>query len=429
MSHANCLDYLERRGLLPLSLSPFCEVDSLILSICAYVDFDGILSGPQEDRFLPLPQVVSARMGQRTWDELGLFLDEDIPYLLQRVAASPRFASFRMGGYQNIRDETTGIQFAAVTFRLPDGTLFAAFRGTDDSLVGWKECFSMSFSAAVPAQRQSETYLADLAAGQSGKLRLGGHSKGGNLAIWAAVHADPLVRDRILRVYNHDGPGFSRDLTRSPAYRALSGRIVTFIPQSSVVGILLHQDSHYQVIHSLGTGTVGQHDPFSWEVDGPRFVYLSRRSAMGRRSAAALQGWIASMNTEEREEFTSVLFDLLASTNAKTLSQLTDSLVDGAFAIVKAYADLDRTTRWEMLRYLRRLLVNLGTGGRTGCSPRLPGRRPILGPHASFIPPKKGEFHEYRRSLRRPGGRTDRRDPRKSPSLSRHRLESQQPEK
>lgn len=364
MAYQNCLDYLERRGVLPFSLAPFCEVDNLILSVCAYIAFDGAAPSLNSGKFLPFPKVVNRLDDKRDWNKMGVLLDEQIPLLLENAAACPRFAALKIGCYESLLDEETGMQFAALTYRLPDGTLYVAFRGTDDTLLGWKECFSMSFSEAVPAQRRAEAYLAAVADRHPGKLRLGGHSKGGNLAVWAAVHASPTVRRRILHVYSNDGPGFSRDLTRSPEYRALAGRITTFIPQGSIVGTLLHQDSRYRVIKSHQTGAVGQHDPFSWEVRGTAFRYLPRRSRMGLRSTASLQGWVASMDAQEREEFTEVFFGLLGSTNAKTLSELTASLVDSTFTVIKSYADLDRTTRREMRDYLWRLLVNLGTGGR-----------------------------------------------------------------
>lgn len=376
MAYSNCLDYLSQRGMLPFSLSPFCEVDNLILSICAYLPFERILSDPSGTEQLSFSKAVKQLPRYDNGEKLGLLLAEQIPLLARKTAASPRFAPLRVGCCESILDEETEMQFAALTYFLPDGTLFLAFRGTDDTLVGWKECFHMSFSSSVPAQKQAEQYLARVAERYPGKLRLGGHSKGGNLAVWAAIHASPPVRNRILHVYSNDGPGFSRDLTRSTAYRALDGKISTFIPQASIVGILLHQDHHYYTIKSHETNAIGQHDPFSWEVNGPSFRYLTHRSPAGRRSAAALQGWIASMDPKEREEFTEVLFHVLSSNRAKTLSDLSASWVDSAFAMAKAYGNLDRATRREMREYLRRFLRSLSMANRPSAI-SLPSRRSI----------------------------------------------------
>ena len=364
MSRKNCLDYLEERGHLPFSQAPFCIIDSLILSVCAYAPLEGVLPGLSAQEALPFRQAVNRLTTQAGWDHTGVLMADQIPRLVVRTAESPRFAQVRLGCCESILDEETGTQFAALTWFLPDGTLYLSFRGTDDSLVGWKECFRMAFTFPIPAQKLAEDYLAQVAARHPGKLRLGGHSKGGNLAVWAAVHAQPMVRRRILRVDSHDGPGFTRDLTGTPAYQALAKRIRIFVPQSSLVGALLHQDRHCQVIRSHGSGTVGQHDPFSWEVEGTQYRLLPRRSAFGRKSAGTVHAWLAAMSPQEQEEFVEVLFHLLAAGHAKTLTDITSALADNALSMAKAYKALDRTTRREIRSYLRRMLVALGAVSR-----------------------------------------------------------------
>lgn len=370
MSQKNCLDYLEERGHLPFSQAPFCIIDSLILSVCAYAPLEGVLPGLSAQETLPFRQAVDRLTAQAGWDHTGVLMADQIPRLVVRTAECPRFAQVRLGCCESILDEETGTQFAALTCFLPDGTLYLSFRGTDDSLVGWKECFRMAFTFPIPAQKLAADYLAQVAARHPGKLRLGGHSKGGNLAVWAAVHAQPMVRHRILWVDSHDGPGFTRDLTGTPAYQALAKRIRIFVPQSSLVGALLHQDRHCQVIRSHGSGTVGQHDPFSWEVAGTQYRLLPRRSAFGRKSAETVHAWLAAMSPQEQEEFVEVLFHLLAAGHAKTLTDITSALADNALSMAKAYKALDRTTRREIRSYLRRMLVALGAVNRP--QPALP---------------------------------------------------------
>lgn len=374
MSRKNCLDYLEERGHLPFSQAPFCIIDSLILSVCAYAPLEGVLPGLSAQEALPFRQAVDRLTTQAGWDHTGVLMADQIPRLVVRTAESPRFAQVRLGCCESILDEETGTQFAALTWFLPDGTLYLSFRGTDDSLVGWKECFRMAFTFPIPAQKLAENYLAQVAARHPGKLRLGGHSKGGNLAVWAAVHAQPMVRRRILRVDSHDGPGFTQDLTGTPAYQALAKRIRIFVPQSSLVGALLHQDRHCQVIRSHGSGTVGQHDPFSWEVEGTQYRLLPRRSAFGRKSVGTVHAWLAAMSPQEQEEFVEILFHLLAAGHAKTLTDITSALADNALSIAKAYKALDRATRREIHSYLRRMLVALGAVSRPQpARPKHPG--------------------------------------------------------
>ena len=238
VGYGNCLDYLQRRGVLPFRVAPFCPVDDLILSLCAYLPFEQVLPGPRQGDWVPFPQAVEALTQRPGWDAVGLIMAKDTPALVRQAARSPRFQTLGLGCAAGVLDQQT--QFAALTFRLPDSTLYLAFRGTDDTLVGWKECFAMSYAFPVPAQALAQDYLVQVAQRHPGRLRVGGHSKGGNLAVWAALHAPPLLRRRILRVTSHDGPGFGQDLTRTRAYGALAPRLVTYIPQASLVGTLLH---------------------------------------------------------------------------------------------------------------------------------------------------------------------------------------------
>ena len=232
----NCLTYLRRRGRLPFRAASFGPVDNLILSLCAYDPFEWVLPGVESGVWLPFSQAVEKLTQQPGWDNMGLLMSPHTPELVVEAARSPRFRTLALGCMETVADQDT--QFAALTYRLPDGTLFLAFRGTDDTLAGWKECFAMSYSPSVPSQRLALDYLVRVATKYPGKLRLGGHSKGGNLAVWAAVHAPALLRRRILMVYSNDGPGFHRDLTHTPAYRGLAPRIVTYVPQASLVGAL-----------------------------------------------------------------------------------------------------------------------------------------------------------------------------------------------
>ena len=358
----NCLTYLRRRGRLPFRAASFGPVDNLILSLCAYDPFEWVLPGVESGVWLSFSQAVEKLAQQPGWDDTGLLMSPHTPELVVEAARSPRFRTLALGCMETVADQDT--QFAALTYRLPDGTLFLAFRGTDDTLAGWKECFAMSYSPSVPSQRLALDYLVRVATKYPGKLRLGGHSKGGNLAVWAAVHAPALLRRRILMVYSNDGPGFHRDLTHTPAYRGLAPRIVTYVPQASLVGALLHQDPRARTVKSHGHGTAGQHDPFTWEVHSGSFRFLPRRSRQAQREADGFRGWVDSMAPAERAEFTDVLFSLLSAAQAETLSELSEHWADTALAALGAYRALPPETRRDMLKYIWRFLRNLSTGGK-----------------------------------------------------------------
>ena len=257
---ANMFDYLTWRGDLTLSQSPFQDVDSLILSTLAYVFFDGILSESMEETvtiaqaaelYFARPQEVWKSRVEEDWE------------LLKHLAESERFSKMELCGYVNKLDFAAEKQFSALTILTGDGMAFVAFRGTDSSSVGWKEDFNMSFMDTVPSQQEAGIYLCRAAEYFSGKLRVGGHSKGGNLAVFAAAMCPEKVQERIVAVYNHDGPGFREGMLQREGYRAMLPRVQTFVPQSSVIGMLLEHEEEYVVIRSSQKGIM-QHDPYSF---------------------------------------------------------------------------------------------------------------------------------------------------------------------
>lgn len=356
MAFQNCLTYLKERGHLTFAEAPFCDIDNLILSMCAYGELEDFLPGINESTAVPFRDAVTRLTARPGWDHTGVVMAREIPTLLAEAARSPRFGPLPVGCCESIFDEGEGVQFAAFTWFLPDGTLYLSYRGTDDTLIGWQECFRMSYAFPIPAQKLAEDYLNSVASRHPGRLRLGGHSKGGNLAVWASLHADPQVRSRILRVYSNDGPGFTHSLTHTRAYRALSGRMVTFVPQSSVVGPLLHPTGSPTILYSRGHGLVRQHDPFTWQVEGTSFRTLPRFSRRGRFSAAAIHNWLETMSPEELAQFVEVLFSLLSANRAHTLTDIKTSPGASTLAAGKSYRALPPAQRRQIHRYLGRMV-------------------------------------------------------------------------
>lgn len=350
-------DYLLWRGDLTLAQAPFNEVDSVILAMASFMDFAGIVPGPGEPGAVPFRTAIARFDAMPDKNRrFGVIIPNDTLDLAHLAAESPRFADAELFAFENTIDEAREMQFAAVTFRLSDGTLFAAFRGTDDSIVGWKEDFNMTFMSHVPAQDRAAAYLNQIARQFPGGIRTGGHSKGGNLAIWSVVHAEPAVRQRVIRAYSNDGPGFSPEMLESAEYRQMRDRCITFVPQSSLVGMLLTHDENYQIIRSAQSGLL-QHDPFSWDVERDHYVYLTERSAFGEHSDAAMRLWIDSMTAEEKQTLIRDLFNVLESTGAKTLTELTDGGLKYFTVMRKTVAGYDKARRKNMNRLLARLVA------------------------------------------------------------------------
>ena len=317
---ANILDYLDWRGDLPFRADPFNEIDNYICSQLGTPDFSLII--PEDSRQLSLPNALetySSLWGERG-DDLGVLSSPMVLPLLRKCADTVRYGCVRLSHFVNIVDEVRSEQFSAVCVHLPDGSCYIAYRGTDDSILGWKEDFLLSVLDWVPAQRDALEYLERIAADIEGELILGGHSKGGNLAVYAAVNAPEEIQKRIRAVYNNDGPGFRESIQHTAGYERMAERIISILPQHSVVGVLLEQSGHPVIVKSSKAGPES-HDGMNWEVLGSRFVRcedFSRSSkAMNRAMAHAIDG----KTQAERREFVDDFFLLLTASGAKTLTE------------------------------------------------------------------------------------------------------------
>lgn len=277
----NMLDYV-RTELDTFDGRGFCTVDSLVLSWLAYTRL------PADDPALaPALGWEGVRLADLYRAEYfatyyaGMWGEEPGLDLLAAVAASPRFRDVRVMGYVDATDPQAEKQFAAMTFRLTEDLSYVAFRGTDASLVGWKEDFNLAYRCPVPSQVEAAHYLADAAARVGGDLLVGGHSKGGNLAVYAAATAPRDASGRVTRIFSHDGPGFLAEFLATEDYRRVEGRVEKTLPQSSVVGMLLEQQEGYRVVRS-NRAMIWQHDPFSWVVEGCDLVTLDGLTADAR---------------------------------------------------------------------------------------------------------------------------------------------------
>ena len=344
---ADILDYLSWRGDLTLAASPFNEVDNLILAELSFVPLAGYVPPLGAGESVPLWQAAERYFAHNPPHaiDMGILVPDRIPDLFWAMSQSVRFRDIGLSCFSEHLDLERAIQFAALTAELSDGTLYLSFRGTDDTLAGWKEDFAMSFTDTVPAQREALDYVHAVAAQyRRRRLRLGGHSKGGNLAVYGGVHCRPAVQKRIVQIYSNDGPGFRVSLLDTPEHGRVAERIVSIVPESSVVGMLMEHEEDYFVVRSNQIGLL-QHDGFSWEVLGPSFVHLPPDSPAIRRQDKAMKDLVASMNDTQRRHFTEGLFDILSSTNASTLKELADDGFKAARAMLRAMADLDAETR------------------------------------------------------------------------------------
>lgn len=309
---ADMFDYLLWRGDILFSQMGVNHVDALVFSTLAYVHYDDVVPG-EFGSFITLRDAAQALLSLPDADS-RCRVPNDLT-LLKAAAQTERFGRVGMTHYRSIFDPNADTQFAAVVFLLEDGTTFLSFRGTDNTLVGWKEDFNMAFQDTVPAQRLALDFVRTFAFVSQAPIFLGGHSKGGNLAVYAGAKCPPDIQSRIQRVYNHDGPGFSEAMMTDPGYLAIVPKIHTFVPQSSVFGMLLEHEEPFTIIRSSHIGLL-QHDPYTWEVLGGNFILMEELTADSRFLDRTFKTWLAGMTNEERGDFFDAVFDLLMLENA-----------------------------------------------------------------------------------------------------------------
>ena len=355
---ANLLDYLDWRGDLTLDQAPFNEVDNLILAELSFVDFKDIVPGPDEGESVVLREAAEAffaKFPQGEKIDMGVLVPGAIPEMLRKMADSRRFGDMKLNCFVDHLDVGKGEQFAALAIETGDKGMYLSFRGTDDTLAGWKEDFELACMPEVPAQKKAVAYTWAVAKQfPRKKLRLGGHSKGGNLAVYAGVFCPENVQKRIIAVWSNDGPGFHNDLLDLPEHRRIAERIFSIVPKSSVVGMLLEHEEDYTVVDSDQLGFM-QHDGFSWQVVGDHFITLRQVTQQAHFSDQELRKWVHGLTVEQRETFVNAMFDVLSASGAVTLTDLKDDSFKAVGAMVKAMKDLDKETReglWEFLAIL-----------------------------------------------------------------------------
>lgn len=400
---ADIFDYINWRGDLSFEQDTVNCVDGLIFSQMAYFPFDG-LWGDEENGNITL-----AEAQRRLWQRIDSgenphFQFEKNKALFQAMAESRRYGGLKLRDFVNRIEPENEKQFAAVTVLLPGGA-FIAYRGTDNTLVGWNEDFNMSFTTPVPSQIDALEYFASevealdgagaagrgaagvagvtcsggispvdrsggtaggggvaggnavsAAAGAAGgsengdrtKFWLGGHSKGGNLAMYAGLFCDDQLRNRIEAVYSNDGPGFDGAVVKSEMFELLEGRLHSFVPQSSVIGMLMEHEEDYVVVQSRQVGIM-QHDPFSWDVMGADFVRLDSVSESSKFIDKTIKDWLSKVEPTQREAFVDAIFKILGSTNATSFHEIKQNAMKNPGMILKAVGSLDYETRKMVL--------------------------------------------------------------------------------
>lgn len=340
--YTHLLDYIKDQDK-TFGQRPFCEADSMVLSQLVYLRLERIV-GKISVLSIAMP-IASLAISERVSLMLnGVNDGERLRDLVNLLAASKRFGRMKVNYAQSRFSENNENQFAAASFFLDDGTVFVAFRGTDNTITGWRENFNMAYKPFVPAQKDSVEYLERVAVLTHQPIRVGGHSKGGNLAVYASVNCRKRVQERLLDIYCLDGPGFRRSIYEDAEYMRVKEKIHRIMPTGSLVGTLLIQSQDYSVVQSDGTG-FAQHSLYNWRLNGAELIYAEKLSDDAVRFDRMLDDWIGRLSNEQLEGTVNTVFDIIGEINAHSFDEVVKYLESGELTAIKAYRMIEPEKR------------------------------------------------------------------------------------
>ena len=335
---ANICDYVTWRQDLSFDVDPFNEVDSLILACFIYAHYDNIIKNSYEDTttiasainaFLALPEDKQVYRGKEDLDLLNVLKD------------APRFKDLKCFNYKEIYEHTQEVQFAACTIELDKHHYCVVYRGTDNFVAGWKEDLNLSFKI-VPAQHLAVKYLKDVIShlGFNDRVIVSGHSKGGNLAVYAAAYLSKHELKKVEHIYNHDGPGFDFNQIDQNAFENLIPLLTTFTPEMSFVGNLMNHVGEFNYIKSSQSSFM-QHNPYSWEVLQKHFIRANGPDKSSLLLKNVMDNWLKTITYEEREKVLDAIYELIKATGAVDLNDIPSSFIKNFKEVQKVYENLD----------------------------------------------------------------------------------------
>jgi len=352
---ADLFDYIAWRGDLDFSESPFNPVDNIIFSQLSYLTLDDIVPCPKEENGISIDlavRIYNEKINSKKNMKFSSVFKEDLD-LIKALASSKRFGKCHMFGYINKFDPIREIQFSALCIQTGK-EFFVAYRGTDTSLIGWKEDFNMCFREVIPSQLEAVKYIEKMAPMFDGFMRIGGHSKGGNLAIYAASQCNRNIQKRIKNIYSNDAPGFHENVIKSSGYTAIKNLIQSYVPQSSIIGMLLEHGCDYNVIKSNESGLL-QHSLYSWEVTHNDLVRAEKSTESSRFVNKTLREWILNFDNEHREEFIEALYHIVKAANVNSVADLEKSWFTAAGRVFKSLTNTDESNKKLIRQTLKEL--------------------------------------------------------------------------
>ena len=336
---ANILDYIKENGNITFQEEQFNEIDNLIFSRLSYLPFEDIKIEEKETF-----ETIANKLKDI---EIKKFIMKNDKELIKLVGKSNRYKDLLVTDYYFSRDDKKEKQFVAITIHLENDEIYISYGGTDDTLVGWKEDFNLSFMTHIPAQVEALKYIRRVSKKYNCKIHLGGHSKGGNLAVYAGIFCSKKVQDKIIDITNFDGPGFDKTVVENEKYKRILNKINTYIPQSSIFGRLLEHEEKYTIVTS-DQYTFMQHDIFSWRINNQQIEKSDKVTAGSNFMNETVRNWLKTTSPKQREHFIKTLYEIVTKTKAKTFKEFTAEWTKNVGIILKSYKDISYEDKKEI---------------------------------------------------------------------------------
>ena len=355
----NMLDYIKEFGHVSFEERAFSEIDALVLTELEYLPLEKVVPSDENgENFVTVKEIAEYMQEhkQELFDENPMMITQERHEVSQVIVDAPRFQSLKFFGVVSEWDKDTTKQFAAVTVEVEPSVRLVVFRGTDETLIGWKEDFLMTYSPLVAAQTDAKEYLAKQASLFDGDLMVSGHSKGGNLAIYAAATQEEDVQLRIVDIFCFDSPGLYRSVLETKGYQNIVPLAMRYIPQDSLVGLMLESEVPYVIVKSNATGAM-QHSAMTWEIEDGQFIKMEKLTKNSQLNDQTFKKWTESVSDEELELFWNVFFELLFSVGIDTVNDLYGQFMHYVQEFLKAAGDMDEEKR-ELLTRIALLLVS-----------------------------------------------------------------------
>lgn len=355
----NLFDYVREYGDISFEEEGINELDGAIFSMLSYINFegtaaelnrDGVSLRELSDRFFSAEFRYSIR--NENWD-----IWQSSIRMLETAAKYKRYAGIKVKGYVSLLDEVAATQFSATIFSLTPSLHFIAFRGTDTSVAGWRDNFLMTCENQTSTQMLALEYMERWAPRLPGTIHTGGHSKGANLAIFAAAKVDPEIQDRIELIWNYEGPGFSRNPEMLERIKAIDKRIRTYIPETSLVGVVMRSFSSYTAVKSENKLFL-QHDIFSWYVNGKEFETVEDTSRTSRIFDSAMNETIANLSDAQFRIIINALFDSMEDAGIHNVQDIADNTGRFSASLAESCLFSGKETRKTLLYVSKCLAKN-----------------------------------------------------------------------